>query len=320
MEKRKKISIAGSCYNESGNIRELYDRCMAELKKFPDYDYEFVMADNCSTDDTREKLRQLAAEDKNFKVIFNANNFGPINSGMNSFCATTGDAVIQIAADLQDPPEMISQFIKKYEEGFDVVCAIKVASQENPVIFAMRKLYYRVLDKFSQTPMLQNFTGYGLYSRRVVDAVKSYNDFSYFRGVIAEIGFNRTTIPFEQPLRKYGKSSYNIFTYYDYAMTGFVNYTKIPLRLAVFCGTFLAIICLLVAMGYFIAKLIWWNTFSLGIAPLVIGIFFLAAMQLLFIGVLGEYIGAIWTQVKNRPLVIEEERINFDKNEKGKTE
>ena len=311
MEKRKKISICGTCYNEELNIRELYDRCMAELKKFPQYDYEFIFADNCSQDNTREKLRALAAEDKNFKVIFNANNFGPINSGMNAFCAATGDVVIQIAADLQDPPEMISQFLEKYEEGFDLVCAVKTASQENPVVFALRSLYYWLLAKISSTPLLLNFTGYGLYSRQVVDAVKSYNDFSYFRGVIAEVGFKRAEIPFTQPLRKHGKSSYNIFKYYDYAMTGFVNYSKLPLRFAVFCGTFLAIVCLLVALGYFIAKLIWWNTFSLGIAPLVIGIFFLAAVQLLFIGVLGEYIGAIWTQVKNKPLVIEEERINF---------
>ena len=311
MEKRKKISICGSCYNEELNIRELYDRCMAELKKFPQYDYEFIFADNCSLDNTREKLRVLAAEDKNFKVIFNANNFGPINSGMNAFCAATGDVVIQIAADLQDPPEMISQFLEKYEEGFDLVCAVKTASQENPIVFALRSLYYWLLAKISSTPLLLNFTGYGLYSRKVVDAVKSYNDFSYFRGVIAEVGFKRAEIPFTQPLRKHGKSSYNIFKYYDYAMTGFVNYSKLPLRFAVFCGTFLAIVCLLVALGYFIAKLIWWNTFSLGIAPLVIGIFFLAAVQLLFIGVLGEYIGAIWTQVKNKPLVIEKERINF---------
>ena len=312
MEKRKKISICGTCYNESGNIEELYTRCMAELRKFPEYDYEFIMADNCSLDDTRSKLRQLAAKDKNFKVIFNANNFGPINSGMNSFCAATGDAVIQIAADLQDPPELISTFLEKYKEGFDIVCAVKTASQENRLIFALRKLYYRLLSAVSSAPLLENFTGFGLYSRRVVDAVKSFNDFSYFRGVIAEVGFKRAEIPFEQPNRKFGKSSYNLFKYYDYAMTGFVNYTKLPLRLAVFCGTFLAVLCLLVALGYFIAKLIWWDTFTLGIAPLVIGIFFLAAVQLLFIGVLGEYIGAIWTQVKKRPLVIEEERINFE--------
>ena len=312
MEKRKKISIAGTCYNESGNIRELYDRCMAELKKFPQYDYEFIMADNCSTDDTRDKLRAIAAEDPNFKVIFNANNFGPINSGMNAFCTATGDVVIQIAADLQDPPELISQFLEKYEEGYDVVCAIKVSSKENPVVFALRKAYYKILAQLSSAPLIQNFTGYGLYSRRVVDAVKSFNDFSYFRGVLAEVGFKRIDIPFKQPLRKYGKSSYNIFRYYDYAMTGFVNYTKLPLRLSVFCGMFLAIMCLLVAAGYFIAKLLWWDTFSLGIAPLVIGIFFLGAVQLFFIGIIGEYIGAIWTQVKKRPLVIEEERINFD--------
>ena len=311
METRKKISICGSCYNEELNIRELYDRCLAELKKFPQYDYEFIMADNCSTDDTRGKLRALAAEDKNFKVIFNANNFGPINSGMNAFCAATGDVVIQIAADLQDPPEMIPQFIEKYEAGYDLVCAIKDSSKENAIIFALRSFYYWLLAKVSSAPLLRNFTGYGLYSRKVVDAVKSYNDFSYFRGVIAEVGFKRAEIPFEQPLRKHGKSSYNIFKYYDYAMTGFVNYTKLPLRFAVFCGTFLAVCCLLVAAGYLTAKLIWWDTFSLGIAPLVIGIFFLAAVQLLFIGVLGEYIGAIWTQVKQRPLVIEEERINF---------
>ena len=183
MEKRKKISICGSCYNESGNIRELYGRCMEELKKFPHYDYEFIMADNCSTDDTREQLRQLAAEDKNFKVIFNANNFGPINSGMNSFCAATGDMVIQIAADLQDPPELISEFLKKYEEGYDIVCAIKTSSKENLLIFSLRKLYYKLLSLFSSTPLIQNFTGYGLYSRQVVEAVKSFNDFSYFRGV-----------------------------------------------------------------------------------------------------------------------------------------
>lgn len=313
MGKRKKISICGSCYNESENIEELYSRCMAELNKFPQYDYEFIMADNCSTDDTRNKLRQLAEKDKNFKVIFNANNFGPINSGMNSFCAATGDAVIQIATDLQDPPELISQFLEKYEEGFDIVCAIKSASQENSIVFALRKLYYRVLAAVSATPLLQNFTGYGLYSKRVVAAVKSFNDFSYFRGVISEVGFKRAEIPFEQPCRKYGKSSYNLFKYYDYAMTGFVNYTKLPLRLAVFCGTLLAVLCFIVACCYLIAKLVWWNTFSLGIAPLVISLFFLAAVQLLFIGILGEYIGAIWTQVKNRPLVIEEERINFDK-------
>ena len=312
MEKRKKISIAGSCYNESGNIRELYDRCMAELKKFPQYDYEFIMADNCSTDDTRDKLRAIAAEDPNFKVIFNANNFGPINSGMNAFCTATGDVVIQIASDLQDPPEMISQFLEKYEAGYDIVCAIKESSQENPLTFFLRKTYYKLLSSLSSAPLIQNFTGYGLFSRRVVNAVKSFNDFSYFRGVLAEVGFKRIDIPFEQPLRKYGKSSYNIFKYYDYAMTGFVNYTKLPLRLSVFCGMFLAIMCLLVAAGYFIAKLLWWDTFSLGIAPLVIGIFFLGAVQLFFIGIIGEYIGAIWTQVKNRPLVIEEERINFD--------
>ena len=312
MEKRKKISIAGSCYNESGNIRELYDRCMAELKKFPQYDYEFIMADNCSTDDTRDKLRAIAAEDPNFKVIFNANNFGPINSGMNAFCTATGDVVIQIASDLQDPPEMISQFLEKYEAGYDIVCAIKESSQENPLTFFLRKTYYKLLSSLSSAPLIQNFTGYGLFSRRVVNAVKSFNDFSYFRGVLAEVGFKRIDIPFEQPLRKYGKSSYNIFKYYDYAMTGFVNYTKLPLRLSVFCGMLLAIMCLLVAAGYFIAKLLWWDTFSLGIAPLVIGIFFLGAVQLIFIGIIGEYIGAIWTQVKKRPLVIEEERINFD--------
>ena len=201
--------------------------------------------------------------------------------------------------------------LKKFEEGYDVVCAVKRSSRENPLVFAFRKIYYRLLARLSDVPLLKDFTGYGLYSRRVVEAVKSYNDFSYFRGVVAEVGFKRTEIPFEQPQRKYGKSSYNIFRYYDYAMTGFVNYSKFPLRLAVFCGVSLAVLCLLVAAGYFVAKLLWWDTFSLGIAPLVIGIFFLGGIQLLFIGVLGEYIGAVWTQVKHRPLVVEEERINF---------
>jgi glycosyltransferase involved in cell wall biosynthesis len=313
MEKRKKISICGSCYNESGNIRELYERCMAELKKFPDYDYEFVIADNASTDDRREKLRELAKEDENFKVIMNANNFGPINSGMNAFCASSGDAVIPIATDLQDPPELISKFLEKYENGYDLVCAIKSSSRENPVIFALRRLYYYLVARLSSTPLLQNFTGYGLYSRKVVDAIKSYGDLSYFRGIVAEVGFKRADIDFDQPLRKHGKSSYNIFKYYDYAMTGFVNYTKLPLRLAVFSGFFIAFLSILVALGYLIYKCCNWNSFQVGMAPLVIGLFFFSAVQLIFIGILGEYIGAIYTQVKNKPLVIEEERINFDK-------
>ena len=310
---RKKISICTSTYNEETNIREFYDRVLEQLKKFPQYDYEFIIADNCSTDRTRKILREIASEDKRVKCIFNANNFGPERSAYNTFLHCSGDAMIHLCSDLQDPPEYIEEFIKKWEEGYNLVCGIKTNYSGSSVMTLIRKSYYRLLRKVSDVDLIQDFHGFGLYDRKMLDAMKQYHDAEpYARGIVSEIGLKRCEIPYRQAERKGGKSSYNFFRYYDFAMVGLVNYSKLPLRLAIFSGFFIALFSLLVALGYFIYKLLNWNSFQLGLAPLVIGLFFFSAVQLIFIGILGEYIGAIWAQVKNKPLVIEEERINFD--------
>ena len=313
MNNQKKISIVSGCLNEEGNLQEFYDRVIKVLAQFPHYGYEIIIADNCSTDDSRDILRRIAAQDKNFKVIFNSRNFGPVRSGYNAFLQATGDAVVLMSSDLQDPPELIAEFVRKWEEGFHVVCAIKSRSQGNPFTIFLRRSYYRWLARFSDADyIIENFTGFGLYGRKVMDALKRYHDpIPYFRGFISEIGFPRAEIAFVQPKRKHGRSKHTFFSLYDYAMTGFVNHSKLPLRLAAFSGFCLAGVSLIIAMGYLIYKLMFWQTFTLGLAPLVIGLFFFSAVQLTFIGIVGEYIGAILTQVKNHPLAIEDEKINF---------
>lgn len=310
----KKITIASGCFNEAGNIGELYRRCLEVLKNFPEYDYEFVISDNLSTDGTREILREIAAKDPKFKVILNANNFGHIRSPFNALLNASGDAVVWMCSDLQEPPEVISEFIRKWQEGAKVVAGVRSGTRASWFMELLRKGYYSLLAKTSsESAVIPKFTGFGLYDKVVIDALKKFNDpYPYFRGLVAEIGFQRAEVPFVQEKRKHGKTKNNFFTLYDMAMTGFVNHTKLPLRLAVFSGFFIAFLSLLVALGYFIYKLCNWDDFQVGMAPLVIGLFFFSAIQLIFIGILGEYIGAIYTQVKNKPLVIEEERINFD--------
>ncbi|MGE4563979.1 MAG: glycosyltransferase family 2 protein [Victivallaceae bacterium] len=310
---KKRISIVTGCYNEAENLPELYTRLHKVFASMPEYDFEIIIADNCSTDGSRDILRALAAKDKNFKVLLNANNFGHIRSPYNALLHAKGDAAIAMCSDLQDPPEMLPELIAGWEAGNKVVCAVKPASKENPLVFFVRSWYYKLLTRFSETTQVRNFYGFGLYDRQFLDALKQYHDpYPYFRGLIGEIGFKRTEITFVQDVRKHGRTKNNFFTLYDLAMTGFVNHTKLPLRLAVFCGFMLAILSLLIALGYFVYKLAYWKTFSLGLAPLVIGLFFFSAVQLIFIGIIGEYLGAIWTQVKNRPLAIIEEKINFD--------
>lgn len=308
----KKISVIAGCYNEEGNLREFYERLVAVFSQLPGYSYEIVLADNCSTDRSREILREIAAQDPHFKVILNANNFGHIRSPFNALLQATGDAVVALCSDLQEPPELILEFVKQWEAGYQVVCGVKPKSLENPLIFQLRRIYYRLLASCSETPQIQNFTGFGLYDRKVINAVKQFNEpYPYFRGLISEIGFKRTEVPFVQAARQHGKTKNNFFTLYDMAMTGFVNHTKLPLRMAAFAGFLLASLSLLVALSYLIYKLTFWDTFTLGLAPIAIGLFFFSSVQLIFIGIIGEYISAIWTQVKNKPLVIEEERINF---------
>ena len=313
----KKISITSSCYNEEGNLRELYDRLRAVLAKFPQYDYEIIIADNCSTDGSREVLRQIAAEDTKFKVIFNANNFGHIRSPYNAFLSATGDAVVTMCSDLQEPPEVVEEFIKKWEEGYEVVVGLRSGTKENIFMASVRWLYYKLLSSAADSQkILHAFTGFGLYGRNFCNAIKKYHEpYPYFRGLITEIGFSRAEVFFVQQKRKSGRTKNNFFTLYDIAMTGFVNHSKLPLRMAVYFGFFTGFVSFCIACSYLIAKLMYWNQFQLGMAPIMVGVFFFMAVQLMFIGIIGEYIGAIWTQVKDRPLVIEQERINFDKQD-----
>ena len=310
---KKKVSIVSGCYNEERNLYEFYDRIVKVMTHLPQYSYEIIIADNCSTDGSRDILRQIASQDKNFKVILNSNNFGPLRSGYNAFLQAFGDAAILMGSDLQEPPELIVDLVRKWEEGYQVVVAIKNRSQENRLVFIVRRLYYWFLSKFSGIDsVVQNFSGFGIYDRKFMDALRKYNEpIPYFRNLVNEIGFRRTEIKFVQPQRSHGKSKHNFFTLYDVAMAGFVSNSKLPLRLATFCGFCLAGISLLASLWYLIVKLLHWGMFPLGLAPLTIGLFFLLGMQFIFIGIIGEYIGAILTQVKNYPLVIEDEKINF---------
>ena len=310
----KTISIVSGCYNEEGNLQSFYDRILRSLAEFPRYNYEIIIADNCSTDGSRNILRRIAASDKNFKVIFNANNFGPVRSGYNAFLKASGDAVILMSSDLQDPPELLVDLIRKWEEGYPVVVAVRKNSKERRLMIAVRGFYYWLLSKFSDTDhIIKNFNGFGLYDRKFMNALRLYKDpVPYFRGFISEIGFKRAEVEFLQPQRTYGQSKHSFFSLYDVAMTGFVNHSKLPLRLATLSGFFLGISSLIVAFFYLIRKLSAWDTFSFGLAPLVIGLFFFSAVQLIFIGIIGEYVGAILTQVKNHPLAIEDEKINFE--------
>ena len=310
----KIISITTACYNEEENIRDIYSQVKNVFDALVGYSYEHIFIDNASEDGTVSILKEIARKDKSVKVIVNARNFGPIRSPYHAVLQATGDAVICIAADLQEPPSMIRDFIEKWEEGFKIVVGVKNESEENPLMFFIRKLYYRLIEKFADTEQIKNFTGFGLYDKEFVDVLRNLDEpYPYFRGLIAEMGFETAEVQFIQPKRKKGETKCNNFyTLYDVAMLGFVNHSKVPLRMATFIGFSVAIFSLLVALSYFIYKLIFWQSFQLGMAPMVIGVFFFAAVQLFFIGIIGEYIGAIYTQVKNRPLVIEKERINFD--------
>jgi len=309
----KLISIVSPCYNEVECIEDFYCQVSSVIASLPGYDYEHIFIDNNSTDGTIPALRRLAGQDKKVKVIINARNFGQVRSPFHGLLQAKGDAVIGMCSDLQDPPEMIRAFVKKWEEGYKIVIGTKTKSKENPLVFGVRKMFYHLIKLLSETEQIKNFTGFGLYDRTVIDLIRQFDDpYPYFRGLITEIGFERAEIEFTQPKRKKGRTKNSFYTLYDLAMLGFVNHSKLPLRMASFIGFVVAFASLLVGIGYFIYKLIFWNSFQAGMAPLVIGLFFFAAVQLFFIGIIGEYIGAIYTQIKKRPLVVEKERINFD--------
>ncbi len=310
--KKKLISIVTPCYNEEDNIDELCQRIKDVMAALP-YDYEHICIDNCSTDQTVRKIKEKAAVDKRIKLIVNARNFGHIRSPFHAILQSNGDACILIASDLQDPPEMITEFIHKWEQGYKTVLAVKPESEESSIMFGLRKIYYRLITRISEVPLVQNATGAGLFDQVVIDILRKINDpYPYFRGLLCEIGFPVATVPFKQPRRQRGITKNNFYTLYDIAMLGITNHSKVPLRLMAMSGFLLAFLSILVALFFLIAKLLFWNSFQLGIAPIIIGIFFFGAIQAFFIGVLGEYIGSIHTQVRNMPLVVEMERVNFE--------
>jgi len=309
----KLISILTACYNEEENIENLYLKVKEECSKWPQYHFEHLFIDNASTDKTVEILRGIAREDKSVRIIVNARNFGHIRSPYHGILQCHGEAIISIVADLQDPPGMIGDFINKWEEGYKIVIGIKTKSRENKIMFLFRNTFYKVIERISETEHIKNFTGFGLYDRQFINVLRTIDDpYPYFRGLISDMGYGRIGIEYTQPKREKGKTKNSFYSLYDLAMLGFVNHSKLPLRLSSFIGFSVSLLSLVVAMIYFIYKLIDWNDFQVGIAPLVIGIFFFGGVQMFFLGIIGEYIGAIFTQVKKRPLVIEKERINFD--------
>jgi len=309
----KTISIITPCFNEEANVREVYDQVRAEFLKLGTYGYEHVFIDNNSSDNTVPILKQIAARDRNVKIIANARNFGHIRSPMHALMQVSGDAVIGIAGDLQDPPSLIPRMIAKWEEGYSMVLCIKRSSEEPGLMFWIRKTYYAWIARLSSIETFQNFTGFGLYDRKVVDAVKSFNDpYPYFRGMIAEIGLPHCELEYDQPARKRGATKNNFYTLYDLAMLGITNLSKIPLRFVTLLGFCSSALSLVVGFVYLTYKLVFWANFTVGIAPLVIGLFFLGSVQLLALGILGEYIGSIQTHVQRRPYVIERERVNFE--------
>jgi glycosyltransferase involved in cell wall biosynthesis len=308
----KKISIVTPCYNEEGNVEELYREVKALFNTISDYQYEHIFIDNCSTDATRSILRKMASEDKNVKLIFNIRNFGHIRSPFHGLLQADGDAVILMVADFQDPVYLIKEFILKWEQGYKIVIGKKTKSDENRLMYWLRGVYYDMIKKISEGEQIKNFTGFGLYDKSFIEILRNIEDpYPYFRGLIGELGYDRAEIEFRQPVRKSGKTKNNFYTLYDIAMLGFVSHSKVPLRIASFLGFIVSFLSILTALAYFIYKLIYWDNFKLGMAPMVIGMFFLGGIQLFFLGMIGEYIGSIFTQVRKRPLVIEAERINF---------
>jgi glycosyltransferase involved in cell wall biosynthesis len=309
----KTISINTPCFNEEANVEEVYRRVRDVMASLGKYRYEHVFIDNSSSDRTVEILKRIAAQDTNVRIIVNARNFGHIRSPIYGAFQTRGDAVIGIVADLQDPPEMIPQLIAEWEKGYAMVLTIKRSSEENPLMFWIRKRYYHLVNKLSSIQTFESFTGFGLYDRRVIEIIRSFGDpYPYFRGMIAEIGLPWKAVEYDQPRRTRGITKNNFYTLYDLAMLGITNLSKVPLRLVTFTGFICAVLSILVGLGYLVYKLLYWDRFSAGVAPIVIGIFLFSSVQLISVGIIGEYIGSIHTYVQKRPLVVEKERINFE--------
>ncbi|QFJ56138.1 glycosyltransferase family 2 protein [Pseudobutyrivibrio xylanivorans] len=312
----KKISIMIPCFNEEENIVQIGEACEKEIQeKLPNYDYEICYVDNASTDKTRQLIEEVCAKNKKHKAIFNVTNFGQFNSPFHGICSLDGDCVIPVCADFQDPVEMIPVFVHEWEQGHKIVSGVKASSKENGFVYFLRSVYYRTIKRMSSVPMIEHFTGFGLYDKSFVKLLRELQDpLPFIRGIVAEYGegFNLKTVEYEQPQRRAGVTHNNFYTLYDAAMLSFTSYTKSGLRMMTFLGFGIGVIDVIVAIVYFVMKLLNWDDFAVGMAPLVIGMFGLGAIQLVFMGFMGEYILNINTRTINRPIVVEEKRINFD--------
>lgn len=309
----KKISILIPCYNEEENVVPIANTIVEEMgKNLADYDYEIIFIDNDSKDNTRPLLREICKRNRKVKAIFNAKNFGQFNSPYYGILQATGDCTIMMCCDFQDPIEMIPQIVAEWEKGAKIVSCIKTASKENSIMRFLRSCYYKMIKKMSSVEQIEHFTGFGLYDRSFVEVMRNLKDPTPFlRGIVAELGFKRVSIEYTQAKRRAGKTHNNFFTLFDAAMLSFTSYTKVGLHLVTFAGMILSALSIFAALVYLVLKLLYWDRFSAGFAPMIIGLFFLNAIELLFIGFVGEYVMSINTRVMNRPLVIEEERINF---------
>jgi glycosyltransferase involved in cell wall biosynthesis len=306
------LSIVSPCFNEEENVEELYRRVIASISKLDNYQFEFIFIDNASTDKTLTKLKKLASTDRCVKIIVNTRNFGHIRSPYYGMMQSSGAATIYLASDLQDPPELIPEFVRAWEEGYKVVMAVKPTSRGHALFHAIRRLYYRVLDGISDVTLLSDSTGFGLYDKTVLDQIRQINDpYPYFRGLICELGYEIKTIQFIQPRRLRGITKNNFYTLYDLAMLGMVSHSKVPIRIVAFLGFILGFLSILAGLTFLILKLTFWYYFPVGIAPIVIALFFLFGVQLFFMGIIGEYIGSIHTYAQRKPVVVEKERINF---------
>ena len=308
----KLISIVTPCFNEEQNVEKLYEEVKTIFTGLPQYEHEHIFIDNASVDNTVGVLKEIAHRDKNVKLIVNVRNFGAVRSPYYGLLQSKGDAAVLLVADFQDPLHLIPEFLKKWEEGYKIVIGTKPKSKENILMFYLRSLFYNLIGKMSETKLIKNFTGFGLYDKEFIDVLRRLNEsYPYFRGLIADLGYERYEFTYTQPKRERGKSNVRFYALYDLAMLGFVNHSKIPIRLASLFGFLLSFFSLLTALSYLVYKLVYWDRFEVGVAPLVIGIFFIGGIQLFFLGIIGEYVGSIFTEIKKKPLVIEKERINW---------
>jgi glycosyltransferase involved in cell wall biosynthesis len=308
----KTISVVMACYNEVDNIEEVYERVRAVARQQTHYCFEYLFIDNASEDGTRDVLRRIASADPSARVILNTRNFGHIRSPYHGLMQARGDAAIAIATDLQDPPELIADFIAKWEEGYRVVVGVKRGRADPWLTHSARRAYYSLLTRIAEAPVIRNFTGFGMYDGRVLEILRGIHDpYPYFRGLIAELGFAIAEVPFLQRVRERGATKNGFYSLFDMAMLGVTSYSRAPLRLATLLGFGMSLLSLGVSLGYVALKLLFWDEFEFGLAPLLAGLFFFGSVQLFFIGLLGEYIGAINVHVRSRPLVVESERINF---------